>query len=291
MTEAEYKAEWQLGFHQTDYNNCRFADDKIKYCEDWLSKNVESYQKGYKEYLVTDVCNQKLRIAKDKEYCQLCSEWSDKLAVNDKLTELGLSDLIIPNYAELNHIETLDHILTPKITTDIIIKCNHGSGWNKIIRENTTIETVRRSVDELKEWLTLNYAYIAGYEAQYENIKPNIIVQKLLVDTPMDYGFWCVNGEIKAISFTKKLGKNLERYLAFVNPDGTAADKCIGMKPEMGNLPNKFVKIIDSMKEAVETIAKPFDFVRVDMYHIDGKNYFGETTFTPCGGRLAITTR
>lgn len=66
MTEAEYKAEWQLGFHQTDYNNCRFADDKIKYCEDWLSKNVESYQKGYKEYLVTDVCNQKLRIADRK---------------------------------------------------------------------------------------------------------------------------------------------------------------------------------------------------------------------------------
>lgn len=43
LTEEEYKSEWVAGLHQTDYNNCRFADDKLEYCKDWLSKNVKSF--------------------------------------------------------------------------------------------------------------------------------------------------------------------------------------------------------------------------------------------------------
>jgi hypothetical protein len=31
-----------------------------------------------------------------------------------------------------------------------------------------------------------------------------------------------------------------------------------------------------------------FDFVRVDLYNIDGKIYFGELTFTPVAGGLKL---
>ena len=33
-----------------------------------------------------------------------------------------------------------------------------------------------------------------------------------------------------------------------------------------------------------EKISKGFPFVRVDLYIVNGKIYFGEMTFTPCGG-------
>ena len=35
-----------------------------------------------------------------------------------------------------------------------------------------------------------------------------------------------------------------------------------------------------------EKLAKPFPFVRVDLYNIDGKIYFSEMTFTPAKGTL-----
>ena len=32
MTEEEYKQEWLNGMHQTEYNACRFSNNKIQYC-------------------------------------------------------------------------------------------------------------------------------------------------------------------------------------------------------------------------------------------------------------------
>ena len=37
-----------------------------------------------------------------------------------------------------------------------------------------------------------------------------------------------------------------------------------------------------------EKIAKNFPFVRVDLYNIQGKIYFGEMTFTPAKGTLIL---
>lgn len=248
-------------------------------------------QRGSYEFLITEVCNQKLRLATDETYRNLCTEWTDKKLVYDKMRNLGLSNLLIPDItAELN-INTIEDLAGKTFNTDIIVKCNHGSGWNKIIKANSNTDIVTSAIEEIQGWLFLNYAYIAGYEAQYENIIPGILIQNVLVDKPLDYGFWCINGEIKAISLTKKHAKNIEEYIAFVNPDYTAASHCIGMIPEMANLPKSFGKIVDSMKDYITLIAKQFDFVRVDMYHVNGKNYFGETTFTPCGGRLVLSDR
>ena len=40
MTEEEYRQEWLKGLHHTDYNNCRFAEDKTQYAIEWAKKNV-----------------------------------------------------------------------------------------------------------------------------------------------------------------------------------------------------------------------------------------------------------
>ena len=40
MTEEEYRQEWLKGLHHTDYNNCRFAEDKTQYAIEWTKKNV-----------------------------------------------------------------------------------------------------------------------------------------------------------------------------------------------------------------------------------------------------------
>ena len=46
----------------------------------------------------------------------------------------------------------------------------------------------------------------------------------------------------------------------------------------------------DTMLEIAEKLAKPFPCVRVDLYNIEGKVYFGEMTFTAYGGLMNYYT-
>ncbi|WP_295157178.1 ATP-grasp fold amidoligase family protein, partial [uncultured Ruminococcus sp.] len=41
---------------------------------------------------------------------------------------------------------------------------------------------------------------------------------------------------------------------------------------------------LSEMIEFAENISKKFPFVRVDLFVVDDKMYFGELTFTPAGG-------
>lgn len=285
MTEKEYKQEWLNGMHQTDYNACRFSDNKIEFCKNWIATNIPWVNIQNPQTIPDKVCCQKIKIAADKSYRDLCTRWSDKIAVNNLLDDLGFSDIKIPTYySKYGLLSENDFNDLPN--TKFIIKCNHGSGWNLIIDKQQLTTSPKYIVHKINKWLSLNYSYITGYEAQYENIKPGVIIEPVLIDKPTDYGFWCLNGNIEGISLTRKLGKNLEEYIAFVNEQCLLNKWYIGVSPAQANLNKKQIQMINTIIPYVKEIAKPFDFVRVDMYYINGKVYFGETTFTPCSGRL-----
>lgn len=286
MTEDEYKAEWLTGKHQSEYNSCRFAEDKLKYCKSWLANNVPWADYTTPRNIVDIVCKQKLRIASDESYKFECSKWADKITAYSLCPE----EIRKPVYF-INHIDRFSeqqYELLPK--EKFIIKCGHGSGWNLIVDKNNPPTSPKYITNKINEWLRLNYAYITGYEAQYEPMKPGVIVEPYLIDRPTDYGFWCVNGEIEGISLTRKLNKNLEEYIAFVDKNGNQNPWFIGMPPAQNNLHQNQKDMINKMIPYVKEFAKPFDFVRVDMFYINGQVYFGELTFTPCSGRLEYAT-
>ena len=168
-----------------------------------------------------------------------------------------------------------------------IIKCNHGSGWNLLYHPNQTSH--KMVLDCMNGWLQTNYAYISGLEMQYKWIKPGYIIQPVMVYKPLDWSFWCENGEIEGVGLTRKCGKNCEEYIAFVDTEGNQNDWYIGNESEQTNLNSKQKEILKQMIPYVKIIAKQFKFVRCDMYYMNGKVYFGEATFTPCSGILDIT--
>ena len=43
------------------------------------------------------------------------------------------------------------------------------------------------------------------------------------------------------------------------------------------------------MVEMSKILSEDFPFVRVDLFEVDGKIYFSELTFTPCGGLMKIS--
>lgn len=287
MTEQEYKAEWLTGLHRTEYNNCRFAEDRLQYAKDWLLRNglVDKEYVPCTNFIANLVCTEKLHIAVDKAYKDLCTKWTDKIQVQQELKSLGMEDILLSSRCEYKELEVAD---VEQYKQDSMIKCNHGSNWNVRCSRNTD---VAKAVLQIDAWQKLNYAYVCGYEAQYEDIKPGYVIQRLLIDTPMDYNFWCIDGEAIAVGLTKKLDNDITEHIAFTDIDGNCLDWYIGAKPEMNSLQKMFRKNVDCMLQYVKEIAKLFKFVRIDMFTVDGAVKFGETTFTPCGGKIIVQNR
>lgn len=285
LSEAEYKQEWLNGLHQTDYNNCRFAEDKTQYAIDWIKKNLPNVNLENPQTLVDRINYYKI-FDKDKRK----SFWSDKIMVRymiedlDPKNEEGLHDILIPTiYSSRCYLFRYEY---DNFIPDgkYIIKCNHGSGWNIRFEKKPGFDPTYM-LSKIKEWYFLNYAYVSGYEWQYENIIPGIIVQPDYGQLK-DWNFWCENGEIKYVQTVRKINKNLEDYLTFTDANGDKPDIYIGVKPLRFNLLESEKETLEKMKPIVKKLASDFKFVRVDLYSINGQVKFGETTFSPCSGKL-----
>lgn len=285
LSEAEYKQEWLNGLHQTDYNNCRFAEDKTQYAIDWVKKNLPNVNLENPQTLVDRINYYKI-FDKDKRK----TFWADKIMVRymiedlDPKNEEGLHDILIPTiYSSRCYLFKYEY---DNFIPDgkYIIKCNHGSGWNIRFEKKPGFDPTYM-LSKIKEWYFLNYAYVSGYEWQYENIIPGIIVQPDYGQLK-DWNFWCENGEIKYVQTVRKINKNLEDYLSFTDANGDKPDIYIGVKPLRFNLLESEKETLEKMKPIVKKLASGFKFVRVDLYSINGQVKFGETTFSPCSGKL-----
>lgn len=279
MTEEEYRQEWLKGLHHTDYNNCRFAEDKTQFSIDWIKNKLSNVNLENPQNIVDRI-----------NWCKIYDKderkplWADKIWAHEKLSLSSLKDIVIsPAYIYINTEFTLDmfnHLPDGKW----FFRCNHGSGWNMRFEKKKGNDPTYL-ISKLNEWLSLNYAYIGGYEWQYENINRGIIVQPDLGQL-LDWQFWCENGEIKYIQLSRKLGKNLEEFICFTDYSCENTDMYIGIKPMRFKLLSKEKETYKKMKPIVEQLASDYKFVRVDLYSINDKVKFSELTFSPCSGNL-----
>lgn len=281
MTEQEYKQEWLNGLHQTDYNNCRFAEDKTKFAKNWIKNKISNINLDNPQNIVDRINWYKIYDKDDRK-----SIWADKILAYQELSISSLKDIVIsPTYIFITTKFTLSMFNTIP-DGKWFFRCNHGSGWNMRFEKKKGNDP-SYLIFKLNEWLSLNYAYIGGYEWQYENISCGIIIQP-------DYGqlkdwmFWCENGEIEYVQTARKLGKNLEEFLTFTDADGNKPDAYIGVEPLRFYLLDSEKIILEKMKPIVKKLASDFKFVRVDLYSINGQVKFGELTFSPCSGKLKL---
>ena len=279
MTPEEYRQEWLNGLHQTDYNNCRFAEDKTQFSIDWIKNKLPNVNLENPQNIVDRI-----------NWCKIYDKderkpiWADKISAHLELSLSSLKDIVIsPAYIfRTNKFtkESFDTIPDGKW----FFRCNHGSGWNMRF-EKKKGNNPTYLISKLNEWLSLNYAYIGGYEWQYENINRGIIVQPDLGQL-LDWQFWCENGEIKYIQLSRKLGKNLEEFICFTDSSCENTDMYLGIKPMRFKLLRKEKETYKKMKPIVEQLASDYKFVRVDLYSINDKVKFSELTFSPCSGNL-----
>jgi len=172
-----------------------------------------------------------------------------------------------------------------------IIKSNHGSSRNIFIHNKNDIDK-NKIISECKNWLKENYYYY-GKEWQYKNIKPKIVIEKLLLDDknniPNDYKFHCFNGQVEFIQVDSNRFNDHKRTIFDINWDKmpfiySPNVKSLRLPKYKEDLSISKPVLLKEMLKIASILASDFNYVRVDLYNLNQKIYFGELTFIPEAG-------
>ncbi len=229
---------------------------------------------------------EKIQWKKLYDHQDIYTTCTDKFLVRDFIRKKIGEKYLIPL---LYHTDKIDKLDLHKFKTPFIIKTNHGSGQNIIIKNKEDIDK-KEITEKFKTWLNTNYYYFSK-EWQYKNIKPQVLIEKLLLNEkgqiPEDYKFHCFHGKVEFIQvITDRFG---DKKMGFFNTNWKLLPFILS--PRENNLPidkiNKNIKKPKNLKEMIkisETLSKEFDYVRVDLYSLKNRIYFGELTFSHGAG-------
>lgn len=181
--------------------------------------------------------------------------------------------------------DAFDEIDFDKLPNSFALKATHGSSYNVIVEDKSKLD-VASAKRKFDKWLRENY-YLKDREKNYQNIKPRIMCDAFL--SPLDgqleeYKLFCFKGKVGFIQHNKQIGG--KRFSNIFNTVweqipvkygyfGFADDS----KPENG----------DELIAVAEKLAAPFEFVRVDLYDVDGRIVFSELTFHSGGGLIPFS--
>lgn len=225
--------------------------------------------------LADKLCYTELFVEDDTKV--LCS---DKYAVRDYVKAKGLEDILVPlcggPYCDVKEINY------KKLPKQFAMKAAHGCGMNLICEDKDAID--RKEVLRLaNRWLHEDYPR-ACIEPHYKKIPRRVIVEEFLqdADTIIDYKFHCFHGKPDFILVCGNRAQGVQKRLYTL--DWESIDEMVGS--EKGTYEFEQPEKLDEMLKICRILAADFDFVRVDLYEIHGKIYFGELTFSPASGVL-----
>lgn len=163
-----------------------------------------------------------------------------------------------------------------------VIKCNHGSGYNIIVKNKNTIDK-KCIADRLNAWMNEDYAFKYDVELHYHLIPHKILIEQY-VDDLQDVKVFCFNGQVKFFQADYHLTQHRQNFY----DDNWNYMQWLSRKDYPSNPSVRDAKPInfDKIKEWATLLSKDFKFVRVDLFETSNGNlYTGELTFTPGGGR------
>ncbi|MBQ7663640.1 MAG: glycosyl transferase [Bacteroidaceae bacterium] len=227
---------------------------------------------------------EKLQWLKLHNTSELCTQLVDKYGVREYIKEKIGEKYLIPLLGVWEHFDDIDF---DKLPDRFVLKTNHGSGGVIICKDKSVLnkESAKRT---LEKSLKKNYFWV-GREYPYRNVPPRIIAEKFMEDDegnpPVDYKFFCFDGEPQVLFYASErfnsqgLPPKFDYYDIALNhlPVRSKGHENAVQKLQM--FPQ-----FEEMKQLARILSEGFPHVRVDLYLVDGKIYFGEMTFHHDGG-------
>jgi hypothetical protein len=216
---------------------------------------------------------------KNPLYTKLADKYESREYVENKAGNKYLIPLL--GGGVFNKFDDIDFSILPK---QFVLKCNHDSG-SVIICKNKDEFDIENAKNKIEACLKINYCDAYPYrEWQYKNIKPIIMIEQYLINSTgeesNDYKFFCFNGEPRVL-YVSLIGEG-EPFMNYYDLEWNRLDLTTGYKTLRQEI--KRPDNLDEMILVCKKLSEDIPFVRIDLYLIDGKIYFGEFTFTPYGG-------
>lgn len=233
--------------------------------------------------------------------------WKNLLTFNEKLQWLKLYDRN-PDYTRLvdkaavkdyvadkigkeHVIETIGLYDTPeeidfdRLPNQFVLKTTHGGGGGGVV---VCKDKNRFNIDEARKRLRKSLdsdIYMFYREWPYKNVPKKIIAEEYVESEDgdlRDYKFFCFNGEPKFLKVD--FGRFVEHHANYYDLEWNLLpfeESDVPRDPKHQEIqPDDFEKMVDFARK----LSQGHRFLRVDLYNVNGRIYFGELTFYPASG-------
>ena len=211
-------------------------------------------------------------------YTTLVDKYEVKKYISDKIGD----EYVIKTLGVWNSFDEIDFDSLPD---KFVLKCTHDSGGLVICKDKSKLDYVEAK-NKINKSLSNNY-YLLGREWPYKNVKPRIIAEEFMEDNETkelrDYKFFSFDGVTKALFIaTERQNPNEDTKFDFFDID-------FNHLPFTNGHPNALVPpakpvMYDEMVKIANKLSEGLPHVRVDLYEVNGRVYFGELTFTHWSG-------
>jgi hypothetical protein len=224
---------------------------------------------------------EKLQWYKVNYHNPLLRQCADKYEVREYIKSKGLQDTLVNLFAVY---DDTNQINLDDLPEKFVIKTTNGSGTNILCREKSSIDLNKIKYD-LGIWLKRDN-YAVGREWSYKGIKPRVVIEEYLEDYDNnfdginDYKFMCFNGKPKyvVLDVDRQIGHKRNIYDVNWNYIDVSTDH-----ENFGDVVPK-PEGYEEMLNVAKVLSEDFPCVRVDLYYVNKRVYFGELTFYPWTG-------
>ena len=206
----------------------------------------------------------------------------DKYRVKTYVASIIGDKYIIPTIGVWDRPEDVDFDSLPN---QFVLKTTHGGGNVGVIicKDKMTLD-YRKTVEKLNKSLKQNI-YKSLREWPYKGVEKKIMAEEYMEDTETkelrDYKLFAFDGKVKALFVATERGGGNVKF-DFFDADFNHLD-VVQEHPMSGkNIPKPYC--FEEMKEIAEKLSKGFPHVRIDMYEVNHRVFFGEFTFYHHGG-------
>lgn len=215
------------------------------------------------------------------EYARLADKYEVKKYVAEKIG----AEYVIPTFGIYDSFDEIDF---DRLPNQFILKTTHDSGGNYICTDKAKLDK-KKARKKLERNLKRNFFY-EHREYPYKYLKPRIIAEQYMVDESgsdlKDYKFFCFDGKCKIFLIMSERQKPKGPFLTYFDMDFNALP-CMQEYPVHPVTPTK-PDHFEEMVRIVERLSIGYPHVRVDLYNVNGKIYFGELTFFSGAGNTPI---
>ncbi len=241
--------------------------------------------------------NEKIQWLKFYSDTSSWTQLADKWAVRDYVAERGFGDTLVKLYDRWERTEEINWESLPE---QFVMKINNGCHDILICRDKSQLDR-KKITRQFARLLRKSYTY--GYvsaEPHYATIKPCIIAEELLDHTQqsvesstlVDYKIWCIHGEPHFLLVHRNRQRHSVGIAAYdldwqPRPEWVCGSKKFHIDPT----PIPRPATLDRMLEIARALSKGHPQMRVDLYEVGGKIYFGECTMASYSGCINVLTQ